>query len=193
MRCIRDCADTGDHAAADKRRFLEGEVLLDLHHRSLGHRAQGGEGGDARVVSDAVACLIAEAQRAIGHRAIEAHRGAHVAQRGAARAAVFAASAGAAPHEDDVIAHGHRVHSRAHGFHDACALMAKDDRHRHREIAGHHMVVAVAHACGLHAHGDLARAGRQDFDLLDAQGLARLIEDGGEGVLGHGMMEAGVW
>ena len=79
----------------------------------------------------------------------------------------------------------------AHGVDDARAFVAEDDGHWHREVARHDVIVAVAHTGGFHAHGHFTRAGRQDFDLLDAHRLARFVEDGGEGLLGHAAMEAG--
>ncbi len=112
-------------------------------------------------------------------------------QRGTTRTAILAAPTRTAPHQDDVITHSDGFHPFAHGFNDDGTFMPENDGHRHRKVAGHDVVVAVAHTCGLHAHGNFAWAGRQDFDLLDAHGLARFVKDGGEGVLGHAAMEAG--
>src|SRR5208282_2315927 len=67
---------------------------------------------------------------------------------------------------------------RADLLDDAGGLVAEDRGGRPHVQPVHEMKIAVAYAAGDRAHGDFARFGFVDIDLLDREWLAGPVEDG---------------
>jgi hypothetical protein len=81
--------------------------------------------------------------------------------------------------EHDVVAGLQPRDALADLLDDAGALVAADDGQRERQVAGHQVLVGVAHTRRRHLDEDLALLGRVELDLLDAPILADHPEDGG--------------
>ena len=103
------------------------------------------------------------------------------------RGAAGATAAGGHEAEHDVVAGGHAEHAVADLQHDAGTLVAADQRRLGggaREVAGHQVLVAVAHAAGDDLHQHLAGLGRIEFDLLDAPRCVASTKNCGLGLHG---------
>src|SRR5205085_10200056 len=61
----------------------------------------------------------------------------------------------------------------------ARALVADDDRQAGDEVPGHVVVIAVADACGVDAHPHLAGPRGLQFEVLDGERRADLVQDRG--------------
>src|SRR6185437_7912566 len=73
--------------------------------------------------------------------------------------------------------------------HLAGALMAADDRERHRDVAGHKVLVGVAQAARREFDQNLLRLRRVEFDLIDLPLLMHAIQHRGLGL--HRLILAG--
>ena len=94
--------------------------------------------------------------------------GAQVTQVGPATGAPPAPSAGRQEGGDDVVAGFEIANPRADLLDDASALVAADDRHRHREVARARMVIGVAEPGCLEGDQDLTLLRPVEIDFLDA-------------------------
>ena len=97
-----------------------------------------------------------------------AHQGAEVAQVLVAGRARRAATARRDEAEHDVVAGRQPADVLADLLDDAGALVAADDRQLERQVAGHQVLVGVAHAGGGDLHQHLTGLGLVEVDLLDA-------------------------
>ena len=69
-------------------------------------------------------------------------------------------------------------HAGTDFLHDACPLMAEDDRERRRMDALGDVEVGVADPARGHADEHLARLGRIELELLDDERLPEFVQDG---------------
>ena len=171
-----DGADAGRHAAADDGGVRPGQVLahgddlLGRAHHVLRERA------DARHLVDRLAVEL-HARGAVVHapaRRVVVAR----AQHGAARRAVAAVAAVRPEREDDVVALLDIGDAGSQLGDDAGGLVAQHHRQRQRPVAVHDVIVAHAHAGGLHLHAHLA--GLRPL-LLQIEDLQRLVDFGQDG------------
>ncbi len=92
-------------------------------------------------------------------------------------------TAGRDERQHDVIAGLDVVDTRADLGHDARAFVAAEHREaRHRDVAGHQVVVGMAHARGFHLNLDLVLDGVTDLDLLDRPRLVELPDESAFGL-----------
>src|SRR5919202_6388634 len=77
-----------------------------------------------------------------------------------------------------MIADGDTAHIRAHGFDDACALVAEDNRRRMGHQALYVVEVAVAHATGDIANAHFVRPWLVKVEHFYLDTLTRFVMDG---------------
>jgi predicted nuclease with TOPRIM domain len=68
-----------------------------------------------------------------------------------------------------------RVHVGPDPLHDSGRLVSEDHRERVRVVSGHDVEVAVADAVRDESHENLVRAGFEQLDILDHQGLFHVV------------------
>ena len=164
-------AHAGEHGAAEQRRFVEGERLVDLHQRPLGDDGGLRKRRDADVMVDRPAALV-NAARAREQRAGAVRRRTRLAQRrppGGARNAVAAARH---EHQHDMIARHDRGDAGPDLAHDARCFMPQRHRHHPRPVAVDHRQIGMAEPRRLDLHQHFARARRIELDLADDERLA---------------------
>jgi hypothetical protein len=160
-------------AAADERRHVQRDVLVDLHQRVLMHQhllgktRTVGEPGDFLAAHHHTGPLIRFALSrypvdALVGGAGEAHRAMAAEDRDT---------------RDDVVARGEVRDLFAHRLDDTGGLMTENDRGRHRHQPFHDAQIAVAYAAGHQPHQHLAAMGRVDVDLFDLERLAHSIKN----------------
>ncbi len=185
-RRVHHRAIARDDPAADEGGVFEGNRGRDLHRGGLGHGGALGKGRDPRVVEDGLSGGVAEAGLPVRHQPGETHRRAHVTERGTSAEAIFATTTRHPPDRDDMITRHHRGDALADFLDDARALVTEDDGRFHREVALHHVEIAVADAGRHHPHRDFPRARWQNLYGLEHERFLGLIEDGGESLHGKG-------
>ena len=164
-------APAGDDATTQQAGPVERPFLVDLDAAGLvgdGVMGEGAEPADGQMQVLAPGVVTAGAVRQL-----HARRGgsAEVAQVRMARGTARALAAGRQEGEHDVVADLERADARADLHHDAGTLVAADARRLAGdagEIAGHHMLVAVAHAAGSQLDQHFAGLRRIEVDLFDA-------------------------
>jgi hypothetical protein len=159
------CAPARGHTAADQRRDLQREVVVDLDARVHGHRRVLGESADQAHLAEILA-LAVEPERAV-RQAVVYEQGAEVAQvRLTARAEPAAATDGQ-ERADDMVARLQPADSVAHLLDDPCSLVAADDRIPDGNVTGPHVIVGMTQTGGDVADQNLACLGRIELQLDD--------------------------
>ena len=165
------------HAAADEAGHLERDRRIDLHHRALVHHHVRAEGAEQRHREDGLA---------LGVNAVGAVRDGRAAEQARAQVAQVAQScltrrtpaAGRDERQHHVVAGSDVLDAGADLGDDACALVAAEHREAgHRDVAGHQVVVGMAHARRFHLDLDFVLDGIADLDLLDRPRLVELPDE----------------
>ena len=158
-------APAGRDAAADEHDGLQRQVLVDAHAARLGDHAVLAEGAEHAHPADVVAFAV-EAERAVGHAAVEDRRAevADVRVPGGAEAAV---AADGQERGDDVVALLDPRDARPDLLDDAGALVAADDREARDDVPVAEVLVGVAQAGGDPADQHLPLLGLVEIQLGD--------------------------
>jgi hypothetical protein len=170
----------GGHAAADQRGLVERRAVVHLHHRRRRDHGVLGEGAEQAHLAEALAAGV-EPVGAVELRAVD-EEGAEVAQVLHAAGAVRAPAAGREEAEDHGVALGDMGDPGAHADHDAGALVAADDRERHRDVAGDQVLVGVAQPARGELDQYLALLRRVELSVLDLPFLVQTPEHRGLGL-----------
>ena len=127
--------------------------------------------------------LVGETRGAIRHQALALRGADGLAQVGLATQAELALAAFRGVQRDHVIAHSHRGHALADGFHHCAAFMAQDRREdAFRVCARQGVGVGMAHAGRDHPQQHFASLGHGDIHFNNLKGLLGFEGYGGTGL-----------
>ena len=166
----------GGDSATDQARLVQRIVIEDLDAGRLVDHGVLGEGAQAHHRGQVLA---ARRVVAVGPVGLSSHHelGADVAQIRVTAGARGAFAAGRDESEDHVVARAQALDPGADLLHHAGALVTSDDRVHAPEVAGPHVLVAVAHPrCG-DSDQDLVRLRRVEPNRLDLPVLTDAPED----------------
>ena len=172
-------AGTGHHAAAERAKLLERQVLVHLHGSACGHDRVAGKArlAEEMRVNGFPPTLIGQRGRTIESLAAKAqrHREIAISRSVGTTAGALPARASA---EDHVIADRKAAHALTHFLDNARAFMPEHDRLR-RMAPGMFVQIGMADAGGDEADAHLARAWLFLFELLERRRVAGAAADGG--------------